>query len=130
MRHLQFKFDPLPTKLVKICIFHQRWIKAFDTHPFGQLWIKYGLVFYKIYLVQFCSKYIVGPSQKKLIWGTQKKWKMNFLSKENENFLRQYCLPFQYAPLCTIWDHLTKLCHECGHKIWSFGLKAIDLHTW
>ena len=42
---------------------------------------------------------------------------MVFLSKENENFLRQHCFPFQYAPLCTIWDHLNKLCHECGHKI-------------
>ena len=42
---------------------------------------------------------------------------MNFSSKENENFLRQHCFSFQYAPLCTIWDHLNKLCHECGHKI-------------
>ena len=45
------------------------------------------------------------------------KWKMNFPCKENENFLRQHCLPFQDAPLCTIWDHLNKLCHKCGHKI-------------
>ena len=40
-----------------------------------------------------------------------------FFSKENENFLRRHCLPFQHAPLCTIWDHLNKLCHERGHKI-------------
>ena len=45
------------------------------------------------------------------------KWKLVFSSKENENFLRKHCLPFQYAPLCTVWDHLNKLCHECGHKI-------------
>ena len=54
---------------------------------------------------------------KKTSFWALEKWKMNFSSKENENFLRQHCLPFQYAPLCTIWDHLNKLCHECGHKI-------------
>ena len=63
-RQLQFKFDPLPTKLVGICLFHERWIKTFYTQPFGQLCIKYGLVFQKIDLVQFCENYLVGPSQK------------------------------------------------------------------
>ena len=85
MRQLQFKFDPLPTKSAEICLFHQRWIKACDTQPFGQLCLKYGLVFYKIDLVQFCNNYMVGPSQKKLISGTrkmenefsmQRKWKL------------------------------------------------------
>ena len=42
---------------------------------------------------------------------------MNFSSKENEKFLRQHCFLFQDAPSCTIWDHLNKLCNECGHKI-------------
>ena len=64
MRQLQFKFDPLPTKSAGICLFHERLIKTFDTQPFGQLCIKYVLVFYKIDLVQFCKKYMVGPSQK------------------------------------------------------------------
>ena len=72
MRQLQFKFDPLPTKSGEICLFHERWIKTFYTQPFGQLCIKYVLVFYKIDLVQFCNKYMVGPSQKKLISGTRK----------------------------------------------------------
>ena len=67
-------------------------------------------------MVQFCNKYLVGPSQKNSFWAL-KKWKMKFPCKENENSLRQYCFPFQYANLCTIWDHLSKLCHECGHKI-------------
>ena len=62
MRQLQFKFDPLPTESAEICLLHQRWIKAFDTQPFCQLCIKYGQVFYKIDLVQFCDKYMVGPS--------------------------------------------------------------------
>ena len=84
-RQLQFKFDPLPTESTRICLFHQRWIKTFDTQPFCQLCIKYGLVFYKIDLVQFCNKYMVGPSQKNLISGTrkmenelsvQRKWKL------------------------------------------------------
>ena len=71
-RQLQFKFDPLPAESAGICLFHQRWIKTFYTQPFGKLCIKYGLIFYKIVLVQFCNKYIVGPSQKKLILGIQK----------------------------------------------------------
>ena len=85
MRQLQFKFDPLPTESAEICLFHERWIKTFYTQPFGQLCIKYGLVFYKNDLVQFCNNYLVGPSQKKLISGTrkmenefsvQRKWKL------------------------------------------------------
>jgi hypothetical protein len=101
IRQLQFKFDPLPTESAEICLFHERWIKAFDTKPFGQFYIKYGLIFYKIDLVQFCNKYMVGPSQKNSFWALEK-WKMKFSSKENENFLRKHCLPFQDAPLCTI----------------------------
>ena len=72
MRQLQFKFDPLPTKSAEICLFHQRWIKTFDTQPFGQLCIKYGLVFQKNDLVQFCHNYLVGSSQKNLVSGTRK----------------------------------------------------------
>ena len=71
-RQLQFKFDPLPTESAGICLFHQRWIKTFFTQPFGQLCIIYVLVFYKIDLVQFLNNYLVGPSQKNLIWGTRK----------------------------------------------------------
>ena len=72
MRQPQIKFDPVLTKSAEICLFHQRWLKKNYTQPFGQLCIKYGLVFYKNDLVQFCNNYLVGPSQKNLIWGTQK----------------------------------------------------------
>ena len=51
IRQLQLKFDPLPTESAEICLFHQRWMKAFDTQPFCQLCIKYDLVFYKNDLV-------------------------------------------------------------------------------
>ena len=64
IRQLQFKFDPLLIESTGICLFHQRWIKTFDTQPFCQLCIKYVLVFYKIDLVQFCKRYMVGPSKK------------------------------------------------------------------
>ena len=124
MRQLHFKFDMLPTKSAEICLFHQRWIKTFDTQPFCQLCIIYGLVFYKIDLVHFCNNYLVVPSQKNLLLGTRK-IKMNFPCKENENFLRQHCLEFQDVPLCTIWDHLNKLCHECGHKIDHLAWKPL-----
>ena len=86
MRQLQFKFDPLPTESAEICLFHERWIKTFDTQPFGQLCIKYGLIFQKIDLVQFCNKYMVGPSQKKLILGTQK-MEMIFCQKKMKTSL-------------------------------------------
>ena len=72
MRQLQFKFDPLPAESVGICLFHQRWIKAFDTQLFGQLCINYVLIYYKIDLIQFCNKFMVAPSHKKLISGTRK----------------------------------------------------------
>ena len=70
-RQIQFKFDPLPAESAEICLFHERWIKTFYTQPLGQLCIKYGLVFYKNDLVQFCNKYMVGPSQKELNSGTR-----------------------------------------------------------
>ena len=72
MRHLQFKFAPLPAESAGICLFHQRWIKTSNTKPFCQLCIIYGLVFYKIDLVQFCNNYLVVPSQKNLLLGTRK----------------------------------------------------------
>ena len=73
MRQLQFKFDPLPAESAEICLFHDRWIKTFDSQQFCQLCIKYGLVFYKIDLVHFCNNYLVVPSQKKnLLLGTRK----------------------------------------------------------
>ena len=113
---MQFKIDPLLAESAKICLFHKWWIKTFDTKPFCQLCIKYGLIFYKNDLVQFCNKYMVGHSQKNSFRALEK-WKMKFPCKENKKSLRQHCLPFQYAPLCIICDHLNKLCHECGHKI-------------
>ena len=62
MRQLRFKFDSLPTESAGFCLFHQRWIKTFETQPFYQLCIKYVLIFYKIDSVQFYNKYMVGPS--------------------------------------------------------------------
>ena len=49
---------------------------------------------------------------------------MIFLCKENENFLRQHCSPLQYGTMCTIWDHLNKLCHESSHNICYLAWKS------
>mgnify|MGYP005825000783 CR=1 FL=1 len=87
MRQRQFKFDPLPTVSTEICLFHKRWIKNSDTQPFDHLCIKYGLVFYKIDLVQFCNKYIVGPSPKNLIFGHSKNGKWFFRPKKMKTSL-------------------------------------------
>ena len=84
MRQLQFKFDPLPPESAEICLFHERWIKTFYTQPFGQLCIKYGLVFQKNDLVQFCNNYLGGPSQKTSFWAREK-WKMIFVCNGNED---------------------------------------------
>ena len=100
-RQLLFKFDPLLAESAEICVFHERCIKTFYTQPFGQSCTKYVVVFSEIDLVNFWNKYIIGPSQKNS-FRALKKWKMDFPSKENENFLRKHCLPFQDAPLCTI----------------------------
>ena len=86
MRQLQFKFDPLPTESAEIYLFHERWIKNFGTQPFGQLCIKYVLVFYKVDLVQFCNNYLVGSSQK-TSFGALKKWKMFFRPKKMKTSL-------------------------------------------
>ena len=48
----------------KFVFFTRGGSKTFYTQPFGQLCIKYGLIVYKIDFIQFCNKYIVGPSQK------------------------------------------------------------------
>ena len=101
MRHLQFKFDPLLAESVKICLFHERCIKTLHTQTFGQFYIKYDLILYKNDLVQFCNKYMVGHSQKNLISGTRK-MENEFSVQENEKSVRQHCLEFQDAPLCTI----------------------------
>ena len=55
MRQLQFKFEPLPFESAGICLFHERWIKTFYTQPFGQFYIKYGLIFYKNGFVHFAT---------------------------------------------------------------------------
>ena len=81
MKQLQFKIDPLPTESTEICLFRERRIKTFYTQPFCQLCIMYGLVFYKIDQVQFCNKYMVGPSQKNSFWALGK--------MENEFFVQR-----------------------------------------
>ena len=71
MRQLQFKFDPLPTESSEICLFHERWIKTFDTQTFGQLYIKYGLIFYKIDLFQFSTNIWQVLHKKDSFWAIE-----------------------------------------------------------
>ena len=87
MRQLQFKFDLLPAESAEICLFHERWIKNFYTQPFCQLCIKYGLVFYKNDLVQFCNNYLVGSSKKKNHLGHSKNGKWFFRSTKMKTSL-------------------------------------------
>ena len=129
MRQLQFKFDPFPTELTNICLFHQRWIKTFDTQPFCQLCIIYGLIFYKIDYVQFCNKYIVGPLQKKLILGTRKNGKWIFRPKKMKTSLGNIVFNSKMHPCAQYEIIWTNYAMNVAIK-WSFGLKAMNLHTW
>ena len=87
IRQLQFKFDPLPPESAEICVFHRRRFKTFDIQPFGQLCIKYGLVFYKIDLVHFCNNYLVVHSQKKPPFGYSENEKWIFRAKKMKTSL-------------------------------------------
>ena len=101
MRQLQFKFDSLPTESAEICLFHERWIKTFETSHFVNCALNMAQYFRKMIQSNFAT-IIWEVLHKKTSFWALKKWKMVFSSKENENFLRQHCLPFQDAPLFTI----------------------------
>ena len=139
MRHLQFKFDPFPAESTTICLFHERWIKIFYTQPFCQLCIKYGLVFYKNDLVQFCNNYLVVPSQKNLLSGTrkmengffvQRKWKTslgNIVCHSNMHPCAQYEIIWtNYAMNVAIRLIIWLESHESSHltaHFWEHFLK-------
>ena len=72
IRQLQFKFDPLLAESAEICLFQERWIKSFIMQTFGQLLIKYVLVFYKNGVVQIHTKFLISPSQNSPTFGTRK----------------------------------------------------------
>ena len=81
MRQLQFKFDPLPAESAGICLFHQRWIKTFDTQPFLSIVHQIWPSILENDLVRFCNNYLVGSSKKKHHLGTRK--------MENEFFVQR-----------------------------------------
>ena len=47
MRHLQFKFQAVPTESAGTCHFAEKWMESLVTHLIGELHIKYGLLFVK-----------------------------------------------------------------------------------
>ena len=98
-------------------------METFDTQIFGYLYIKYGILFYKICVIQFENIFLVVASQNNP-FSALGKWKMIFLFKESENCLRKHCYPFQDARLCIIWTYLNKLCHECHHNIRHLAWKS------
>ena len=107
-RQLQFKFDPLPTELAGICLLTPNHLVncALDMAQYfiKMIWSNFAIIIWQVL-------------HKKTSFGALEKWKMALLCNESENSLSQHCSEFQDAPLCTICDHLNKLCHECGHKI-------------
>ena len=143
MRQLQFKFHPLPTKSATICLLHQRWIKTFYTQPFCQLWIKHGLVFYKIDLVHFCNNYLVGPSQKKTHFRHSENGKWFFRPKKMKTSSGNIVCHFNMHPCARyeiIWTSYTMNVairliiwlgsHESSHMIahfWEHFFKIITV---
>ena len=101
MRQLQFKFYQLPAESAGICLFHQRWIKLLTPNHFVNCALNMAQYFRKMIWSNFATIICQVLPKKTSFWALAKR-KMVFSSKENENFLRQHCLPFQYAPLCTI----------------------------
>ena len=46
-------------------------METFDTQIFGYLYIKYGIVFYKICVIQFYNIFLVVPSQNTTYFSTK-----------------------------------------------------------
>ena len=87
------------------------------------------MLFYKIDLVQFCNKYMVGPSHKKLIPDSQKMKNDFFRSKKMKTSLGNIVCHSKMhpsAPYEIIWINYVM---NVGIRL-IFGLKAIDLHAW
>jgi hypothetical protein len=72
MKHLQFKFDPLPTELIDICLFLRGGYKIFSMQTTGELWIKYDIISFKIWLFYFCNIFLVDASQKNPFFALRK----------------------------------------------------------
>ena len=101
MRQLLFKFDPVPAESDFFVFFTKGGSKFLTPNHLVNCALNMAYYFIKNDLVQFCNNYLVGSSQKKS-FGALEKWKMALLCNESENSLRQHCLEFQDAPLCTI----------------------------
>ena len=118
MRQLQFKFDPLPAESAEICLFHERWMKSVDTQPFGQLCIKYVLVFYKIDLFNLATIIWEVLHKKTSFWALEK-WKMIFSSKEMKTSLSNIVCHSK-MPLCARYEIIWLESHESSHMIAHF----------
>ena len=97
MMQLQFKFDPLPTESAEICLFHERWIQLFAPNHFVNYALNMAYYFRKLIWSNYAIIIWEVLHKKTSLWALEK-WKIVFSSKENENFLRQHCLTFQYHP--------------------------------
>jgi hypothetical protein len=53
MKHMQFKFDPLSAESTHICQFLEGWLEFFFMQTTSELFIKYGIISFKIVLVHF-----------------------------------------------------------------------------
>ena len=136
------KIWSLPTKSAKNCLFHKRWVKTFDTQPFGQLCIKYVLLFYKNDLVQYYDKYMVGSSQK-THFGHSKNEKWFFRPKKMKTSLGNIVCHSNMHPCAQyeiIWTNFAKNVairliiwlesHESSRMIahfWEHFLKIISV---
>ena len=143
MRQLQFKFDPFPVESAEICLFHQRWIETFDTQPFGQLCIIYGLVFYKKWFGPFLQQLFGRPFTKKPHLGHSKNGKWIFCAKKMKTSLGNIvchsnmhpCAQYEiiwtnYAMNVTIRLIIWLESHESSHLIahfWEHFLKIITV---
>ena len=129
MRQLQFKFDPFINESTAIGLFHQRCIDTFDDQPFVQFYIKYGLIYYKNYLVPFCNKYMVGPSQKKPLFGNSKNGKWIFRAKKIKSPLGNIVWNSNMHPCAQYEIIWTNYAMNVAIRL-IIWLEAMNLHAW
>ena len=100
-RQQQFKLDPLLAGSTKFVFFTRGGSKLFTPNHLVNCASNMSQYFRKLIWYNFATNIWQVLHKKTSFWALEK-WKMNFPCKDNENSLRQDCLKFQDAPLCTI----------------------------
>ena len=128
-RQLQFKFDPLPPESTGICLFHQRWIKNFDTQPFCKLCIIYVLVFYKIDFGPYLQQLFGSSFTKKPHFGHSENGKWIFRAKKMKTSLGNIVWNSKIYPCAQYEIIWTNYAMNVAIRL-IIWLETMNLHAW